>query len=198
MNYIYIGITTLTAFIIGQILIVLLNKLFIKIKTNKLKINLSDNTKKDNIKLEKLENIDKLKNEYFLKAFYELKNNIAVFEQINELIKHSKEKDLSNIFKNLKKFSSNNIFETGKISNLSKKEFEILDSLYSVVILKSKSELYFELFKQSKITLLELRAKVREFIDYAKKIESDFKTYYCNNNVENNNFVKKSLKIYEK
>lgn len=63
------------------------------------------------------------------------------------------------------------IFDASKINSLSKKECELLDKLYLVMINKMKLEFNFELYKTGKLTLLELRAKTRQYQDEAKEAD---------------------------
>ena len=103
-----------------------------------------------------------------VEAFFEHKENTAVFENLYELLKNEPVPDIKEY---LKKIRALKIIDASKINSLSKKECELLDKLYLVMINKMKLEFNFELYKAGKLTLLELRAKTRQYQDEAKEAD---------------------------
>lgn len=177
MNYFYIGLSVLIAILLSQAINIFLKLFISKIKNSKFANKFYKDEKANSEKKIICQN-DQLiiqKNDFLIKAFFELRNNIAILEKIDEQLKYNKDKK---ILDNLKKISSINILNANKIPYLKKEEFKILDDMYSVIIFKTKLEFYYELYESGKINSLELREKIREYLENAKKIETNIKNIY--------------------
>jgi len=115
------------------------------------------------------------KNQGFMEAFFELKENLAYLENISELIKEEK---INKIGSQLKKIKISKVINLTKIQGLNRQEFELIDHLHSIIIARRKIEFYSNLYAGEKISLLEFRANVGSFIDNAKKTMDKVKLTY--------------------
>jgi len=166
MNYFIIGAVTLASYILGYMIISLYNFLLKKKDKKKFVTNKANGVEDDN-KINR--------NVLLTEAFFELKENISILENIYESIKSDSN---NKIVLYLKKIDSSKILEASKIKNFSKVEFELLDQLYSVIISRNKLEFNYELYKNGKINHLELRARTREYLDKAIEVSNDFFNKY--------------------
>ncbi|MDD3777510.1 MAG: hypothetical protein PHN32_07895 [Actinomycetota bacterium] len=115
------------------------------------------------------------KSQLLINAFFELKENISYLENISDLIK---EGQTNNISHQLERIEGIHAINLSKLQNLTRKEFELIDQLHSIIIAERKIDFYLILYHQEKISLLEFRANVDNFIDEALKTRQKIIEYY--------------------
>lgn len=168
MNYLLIGLVVFASCILAHGFVLLFNYFLKKKESSKQSSDRFSRNANDNIAR---------RNFLLTEAFFELKENISLFENIYESIKDN---SVNKVPQYLKKIESLKIIEASKTSSFSGTEFKMLDQLYSVIISRTKLEFNYELYRSGKINYLELRAKAREYLEQAQEVSKDFYNKYIN------------------
>lgn len=108
-------------------------------------------------------------------TYFELKNNIFLLSDIQELIKN---KNIAPAKDLLEEIRVEQVFNISKNIRMSRSEFEVVDELYLPRLFKNKIGFYINLYMENKLSLLELRAEVDRFMEELKITEKKFKDIF--------------------
>ncbi len=115
---------------------------------------------------EKKEKAKLAKSQALVDAFLELKENIAHLESISELVKEEETKKINWHLKNMK---ISKVYHFSRVADLGKEEFRLIDRMHSIMVARRKIGFYVRLYGDKKISLLELRAHIEDFIEEARQ-----------------------------
>lgn len=110
-----------------------------------------------------------------IKAYFELKDNIIVFSNTLELVKKG---DIKLVKRQLSMIKVDQTMNLAKDIKLDKDEFEIIDELYMVRIIKNKIEFHINIVLDKKMNMLEFRAEIDESIEELKAVEKKMKVLF--------------------
>ena len=122
---------------------------------------------------------DMIKRQAFVEAYFELKENLELLNNILKLIEENKEDQIGPY---LDEMTIEKAFSLGKNLKLDKIEFLIMDKLHTVMVSKKKIEFYRKLYDDKIINHLEFRADLTDIIEDAKStirfIDSNYKEIF--------------------
>lgn len=117
------------------------------------------------------------KRKSLVKAYFELRDNIIIFSNTLELVKKG---DIKLVKRQLSMIKVDQALNLAKDIKLDKKEFEIIDELYLVRIIKNKIEFHIDIFLDKNINMLEFRAEIDKSIEELKMVENKMKDLFDN------------------
>jgi len=122
---------------------------------------------------------DMIKRQTFIEAYFELKENFGLLNNILKLIEEKKE---SQIGPYLDGITIEKAFGLAKNLKLDKLEFLIMDKLHTVMLSKNKIEFYRKLYDDKIVNHLEFRANLTDMIEDLKStikfIDSNYKEIF--------------------